>query len=41
MLILKVDTTIVPLFFLIFYSMVPTSEIWLKYFLEKKSQKLP
>ena len=42
MSILKVDITIVPLFFLIFYSLIPILEICLKYFLNKifKNQTL-
>ena len=35
MSILKVDITIVPLFFLIYYALVPKLEICLKYFLDK------
>ena len=38
MSILKVDITIVPLFFLISYSLVPRLEICLKYFLNKNSK---
>jgi hypothetical protein len=32
MSILEVDTTIVPVFFLLFYSLVPQTEVCLKYF---------
>ena len=39
MSILKVDMTIVPLFYLIYYSLVPKIEICLKYFLDKKFPK--
>ena len=39
--ILKVNARLVTLLFLIFYSLVPKIEIYLKYFLEKNSQKQP
>ena len=41
MSILKVDITIVSLFFVIYYAWVPKIEICLKYFLDKNSQKQP
>ena len=41
MSILKVDITIVPLFFLMLYALVPKIEICVKYFLDKNSQKEP
>ena len=40
MLILTVDIRILPLFYLIFYSLVPTLEICHKYFLGKNSKKV-
>ena len=39
MSILKVDKTLVPSFFLIFYSLVSKIEICLKYILDKNTQK--
>ena len=41
MSILKDDILIVPLFFQIFYFLVPEIEIWLRYVLDKDSQKRP
>ena len=41
MSILKVDKLIMPLFFLISYSLVPKIEICLKYFMDKNSKKQP
>ena len=41
MSMLKVDMTIVPLFYLIYYSLVPKIETCLKYFLDKNPPKQP